>query len=78
VGPLIQHVRHPYKKEIFGHRYTHQENAMCMWQSDTLTSQRTPKTAKKTTKKQQQKNCQKLGERHETDCLLKLSKRVGG
>ena len=61
---------------------------MCMWQSDTLTSQRTPKTAKKQTNKQKKQTkktknkkkptCQKLGERHETDCLLKLSKRVGG
>ena len=26
--------------------------------------------------KKKKQNCQKLGERHETDCLLKLSKRV--
>ena len=45
----------------------------CACGSDTLTSQRGPRLQKKKKKK---KNCQKLGERHETDCLLKLSKWV--
>ena len=44
-----------------------------------LKNKQTNKKNKQKKKKNKKKpTCQKLGERHETDCLLKLSKRVGG